>query len=284
MLNNDKENKRYHISYDYEFLAEYQIRHNKPSGWMPLLLDAVNKLVPPGPRQVLLEVGGGTNSYLNFVKGDYVKLVSDYVPQALQGMSGVERLAMALPQTALRSGVAEMVSACAVIEHLPPDIYQESLEEIARLSRRFLALTGPFYQNLESARVKCKQCGAIFQSDGHFRRYELNDLYNLQDFFGGLIMLGFCGTPRTLFMTKVRYRLKQIRYLLRRIGLNNYPNIPFLKCPACQAVAFHNYEDYKALVDKIDLPCWLTDTPFSHGNVAQFFFAVFDMQANHIGL
>jgi uncharacterized C2H2 Zn-finger protein len=251
---------------------------------MSFLIEAVRELLPPHGQATLLDVGGGTNSYLVFLDGEYRKIVSDSVSESLDHMAGVEKIVAALPDTGLPESMADWVSACELIEHLPPESYGKGLVEIARLSRRFVAITCPFFQHLESGHLKCGRCGALYQCDGHYRRFTLEDIYGLQEFFGGLVRLGFSGQPRAFLMIRLRYRLKEIRYLMRRIGLYRYPELPFAKCPVCGVETFKDYEDYQARVKRLDSTYWLAPLPLVNGKVGEHFMAVFDRQAKPLVL
>ncbi len=75
---------------DYEFLARHQVRKTRPNGMMLFLIDAVGDLLSGSPQSVLLDVGGGTNSYLTFLRSGHRKVVCDAVPTSMEGLTGVE--------------------------------------------------------------------------------------------------------------------------------------------------------------------------------------------------
>lgn len=271
-----------HYFDDYEFLSRHQVARQRPDESHLRIMETAKDLLSGCDRAILLDLGGGTNSYLTYLEGNYTKIISDWVARSLLMMRGVEKVVAALPDIPFSDGTVEWASACAVIEHLPPEIYEKSLQEIARVSKRFVALTGPFFQHLESAYLQCDHCRAIYQCEGHFRRYELADLYALQQYFGGLVRLGFIGNPRGLGETRRRYVLKKFRYGLRTMGLANYPKVPFTQCPVCRTEVFHEYETYKARAENSDSNCWLVPLPFSKSKVGEHFVAVFDREAGYL--
>jgi hypothetical protein len=273
-----------HIFRDYDFLAAYQVPKSRPCGLMSFLMDAVRDFLPPDETTTLLDVGGGTNSYLVFLEGGYRKIVADSVAGSLKGMAGVETMVAALPATGLPEGMADWVSACEVIEHLPPEVYHQGLVELARLSKRFVAITSPFFQHLASGQIKCGRCGVMHQCEGHYRRFDWPDIYQLQSYFGGLVRLGFAVQPRPFWLTGLRYRLKQIRYGMRRLGLCPYPEPPFAKCPVCGAEAFHDYAGYRARVAQLQTTYWVAPLASTNGTVGEHFMAVFDRDAAPVNL
>ena len=270
---------------DYDFLARHQVRARRPSGMMMFVIDAVTDFLPNPNGTTLLDMGGGTNSHLTHISEDYRRIVTDCSAEAIAGLSSVETIHALLPRTGLPDGMADLVSACAVIEHLPPQIYNESLKELARLTNRFTVITGPFHQHLESAYVKCRQCGIEYQCEGHFRRFELKEIEKLQNHFGGIVRLGFWGARKPLTTYRLHYRLKQVRYLLRRLGLIAYPAVPFTKCPACQAEEFNAYESYVSNALEPNQDYWVVTLPCTGRTlVGEHFMVMMDKNADPVEL
>ena len=266
---------------DYDFLARYQVRIDRPNGQMQFLIDSVQALLPDEEGVTLIDLGGGTNSYLSFMHTARRRIVCDCEPEALAGMRGVETIRAALPETGLPDGMAEWVSAAELIEHLPAPVYEASLREIARLSRRFAAITAPFMQHLESGLVRCVACRSLYQCEGHLRRYAWTDILGLQERLGGLVRFGFFRQLQSMSRKRVGYQLRRLRHVLRRLGLCGYARPPFTKCPVCQHEEFFDYEGHQRRARQQEDPSWLAPLPWSGGGtVGNFFLAVFDRQAS----
>ena len=262
---------------DYDFLAKYQVRANRPTGIMLFFIDAIRRFLPDAEKRTLLDLGGGTNTYLTYIGGDYQKIAVDCSQDSLKKLAGVRTALGSLPGTGLSSGLADWVSASEVIEHLPPEIYEKSLMEIARLTKRYIAVSSPFFQHLESANVECEHCGVVYQCEGHFRSFRLNDIMHLQNYFGRLISIGFWGKPRSLIAIQMRYRFKQIRYFLRKMRVMAYPKPPFYRCPVCMHEEFHDYDNYKTRSSEPDQKYFNASLPLTrHGLFGDNFMAVFD--------
>jgi SAM-dependent methyltransferase len=74
----------------------------------------------------------------------------------------------------------DLVLCCETIEHLPDDVFQRTLDELARVSRRSILITVPFEEDLRLHLTRCRDCGAIFHVWGHCRRFtsrQLDDLF-----------------------------------------------------------------------------------------------------------
>ena len=266
---------------DYTFLARHQVRRNRPNGQMRFLMDGCLRLLPHPEQATILDLGGGTNSYLTFLNIGQRKIICDPEAEALAGMRGVETVEAALPRTGLPSGIADWVSAGELIEHLAPEVYEEGLREIARLSRRFVAITSPFYQHLASSLVRCSGCGSLYRCDGHFRRYTWADIQGLQAYFGRLVRLGFFTRPQAMFDKRIAYRLRHVRQILRGMRLWPYARPPFTKCPICMHEEFFAYEEHQRESGHAEDTYWLTPLPWcGEGIVGDFFLAVFDRDSS----
>jgi hypothetical protein len=271
---------------NYDFLAKHQVRVQQPTGVMLFLVEAVNALLPADENATLIDVGGGTNSYLTFLPEGYRRVIVDCAAKALRdGFQGIRTVVGALPEMGLRTGIAEWVSACQVIEHLAPDIYAKSLAEPARLSNRFVAITSPFLQHLESANVRCERCKAIYQCEGHFRTFGVNDIIGLQNYFGGLVRIGFRGSGQSLRRIVFLNRIKQIRYFLRRIGLLRFPKVSFTKCPVCGHEEFHGNASVSSTEDVPDQAYFVARVDLSRRAMfGKTFMAVFERGASCVEL
>lgn len=73
----------------------------------------------------------------------------------------------------------ELVIASEIIEHLGYEIYQRALNEISRVSSKYIFITVPNHENLRKGRVICPNCGCRFHSDWHVRSYSQENMVYL---------------------------------------------------------------------------------------------------------
>ena len=78
----------------------------------------------------------------------------------------------------------DCVTCLQVIEHVPDNMYDSALSELARISRKYLIVSIPFNENLEKGFTKCPKCYSEFNSDLHFRTFNLETVEYLFDSYG----------------------------------------------------------------------------------------------------
>jgi cyclopropane fatty-acyl-phospholipid synthase-like methyltransferase len=71
-------------------------------------------------------------------------------------------------------GRFDIVSACEVIEHLQGENLARAFSELRRVlaDKGFLVATTPFKEDVESARIKCPHCSAVFHPGGHLHSFD----------------------------------------------------------------------------------------------------------------
>ena len=82
---------------DYEFLAKYHVRDTCPSIPHKIASDIVAK----GNYSILLDVGGGINTYLQQFNSSYKTIVVDVAIGSLRKLDCDERIVGALPRIPL---------------------------------------------------------------------------------------------------------------------------------------------------------------------------------------
>jgi hypothetical protein len=57
------------------------------------------------------------------------------------------------------------------LEHLPAGIYEKTIGELKRVSRRYLLISVPNQENLDDETMVCHNCGARMHRYGHLRNF-----------------------------------------------------------------------------------------------------------------
>lgn len=79
----------------------------------------------------------------------------------------------------------DCVVAHDVIEHLPVTVFQQAINEIARVAGKFIVIAVPFEEDLEDNVSECPSCKTIFNNDLHFRSFDkktINQLFSSAGF------------------------------------------------------------------------------------------------------
>lgn len=71
----------------------------------------------------------------------------------------------------LETKAYDCVTCLQVIEHLPVNIYEKGLDELARLSSKYIIVSVPNNEVLEDSYTKCPNCKSIFNREMHLRSF-----------------------------------------------------------------------------------------------------------------
>lgn len=227
---------------DYDFLAKYVRKDNILSVHQLLAAKIVSEL----QIKSVLDIGGGSHSYICSLGGKYDTAIVDLSSESLRNVHSKWKFTGALPNIPVRTGTFELVSVLEVLEHINLSIYEDSLREISRISNRYVLISAPFLQDLSGAYVLCDKCETVFQCEGHVRQFNMKQINILQKYFGGLLDIYFFGQRLgNYFLALSTITMKSIvRRLLQQVFRKNYCHPPFTKCPKCEYEIFNNYEEY----------------------------------------
>jgi len=186
----------------------------------------VLELIPESARSVL-DVGSGNGLLARLSRGKHPIVSLDRSIAALQQAEGkrCQGTAFALP---FGTDSFDVVVSMEMLEHLPAPSYQPALEEITRVSRKYIIITVPFMESLTRSFVTCPQCYCYFHPYYHVRQYDADILHNLFALCGwSCTLLEPVGISRTKRMQPV---WQLIRLYFHRRGAN-FPRDA--TCPQC---------------------------------------------------
>jgi SAM-dependent methyltransferase len=73
----------------------------------------------------------------------------------------------------------DLVMATEILEHLPQEIYACVLQEMVRVTQKYILVTVPNDENLDENIAVCPACGSRFHVWGHRRKYTTRELGKL---------------------------------------------------------------------------------------------------------
>jgi len=128
----------------------------------------------------------------------------------------------------IKSNRLDMVLICEVLEHLTDRTLFVALQEIERVTNKYILVTVPFEETLPAQWRKCSKCGYIFHAWGHVRRFRLK---TLRDFFE----YAHLNLMQTQFLGPKEPRIPTIFYVVARKLGNVWDSDPMnpLPCPKC---------------------------------------------------
>ena len=186
-------------------------------------IDYTLNLIPDDCKS-LLEVGCGDGRILNQIKNNYKTIYGvDISKEGLKKVEVPTKLAD-VSQLPFQDNSFDIVLCCEVLEHIPYETYQKSLEELERVAKKYILISVPNNENLKLKRVTCPICGCSFNPYRHLRKYNLKELNRLFSKFKP-------GTYRKVLQNKVypSFLIKILKF--SNILKFNFPDSAL--CPQC---------------------------------------------------
>ncbi|MBK8510787.1 MAG: class I SAM-dependent methyltransferase [Saprospiraceae bacterium] len=150
----------------------------------------------------LADIGCGNGVFLHYVANQfpYLDLLGvDRSSTALKFLR-TKKLEAGIDQIPLSDKSVDCVSCLEVIEHLPLNVYEKGLDEITRISKKYIIISVPFKEILEHSHNKCPSCTSIFNYELHLRSFDVKVMTEL------LETRGFKCTDYCTTGTGVSYR------------------------------------------------------------------------------
>jgi SAM-dependent methyltransferase len=192
--------------------------------YTPQQEDRFNQIVDMIPRDVrsILDVGAGFGHLLEKVekvlglKGVGIEITEEKVDYARK--RGVDLRKGDISKLQFNDESFDIVISCEVIEHLPYMVYEKGIQEIMRVSRKYILVEVPF--NEKRIFIRCPYCGATFHPNFHMRSFNESSMKELfpKTF---LIDMKKIGNAREFLFADV----------LSCVPRRSWP--PFSVCPSC---------------------------------------------------
>ncbi|MCD4795134.1 MAG: class I SAM-dependent methyltransferase [Bacteroidales bacterium] len=234
-----------------DFKKEY---YENDEFWKPSVLGKRDKvriektytLLPKEIKNVL-DVGCGNGLFCNYILEKKTKI----------NITGIDRSDSALKHVLTNKAIGDItnipfkdkefdcVTSLQVIEHLTVDDYKKALNELVRVSNKYVLISVPLNEKIDKNVTKCPICKTIFNVDLHLRNYNNNDLQILfSDFNYSCISTTTTGSGKKYIGLNYLMKLKNHSHKLK-----NKFNAPI--CPVC---GFKNVDFYiKTNAEKIGI-------------------------------
>jgi len=128
----------------------------------------------------------------------------------------------------------DMVSCMEVLEHLPKETFVLALNELSRVSSRYILISVPYDQNLRLSLTECSECCCRFNPYYHLRKFDQNTMLHLFDEKGFRCVEVFYIKPSRIVPDEIEKLLRIFgaikRIILRESGPSMQKNAI---CPAC---------------------------------------------------
>jgi SAM-dependent methyltransferase len=143
-------------------------------------IEITSKLIPQDVKS-LADIGCGNGVFLNFIAQKFPEMDLIGVDRSEFALNLVKtkKLNGDIGNIPLEDHQYDCVSCLEVIEHLPIGVYENALNELCRISKKYIIISVPFEEKIEDSYTKCPCCLTIFNWELHLRRFEKNDIIRL---------------------------------------------------------------------------------------------------------
>jgi SAM-dependent methyltransferase len=162
----------------------------------------------PNDVKCVLDVGCGAGIVMNELVRRFPLVVgADFVFEPLKQVQSFQIQASAdfLP---FPGHSFDAVVATELIEHLPERMRSQALQEMPRLTKKYILITVPHREVLEMNQAKCAECGCIFHKHRHtmgFDKQQMSKLFIAHFVLENINLMG----RRTKLLPRVLVKLYQ---------------------------------------------------------------------------
>lgn len=137
-------------------------------------------LVPKDVKN-LVDLGCGNGVFLNHLMSLRPELRLTGVDRSQSALKYVQTTTInsSIDKLPFDDNSFDCVSCLEVIEHLPIDLYNRAIQEIARVAAKYIIISVPYKEDLEESFNKCPRCKSTFSYELHVRSFSDNDMGNL---------------------------------------------------------------------------------------------------------
>lgn len=193
----------------------------------------------PKDVETILDAGCGNGAISNYLEGYTIKGI-DRSEEALKYFKHDKSIG-SLESLPFEDGAFDLVLCSDVLEHLPKEVFERAINELQRVSKKYLLIISPNAEDLEASYVKCAECSTIFNINWHLRSLGLNDLIEV-------FKQGYSPMEYTYFGDKWANDPME-KYRLKRSSDTGYKSWEQAVCPLCQAQQKANEKHSNTAVD-----------------------------------
>ncbi|HJV46676.1 MAG TPA: class I SAM-dependent methyltransferase, partial [Bacillota bacterium] len=130
--------------------------------------DLVISKIPTDVKSIL-DVGSGNGVITNRLIDLFDRVCAvDISEEALKYVQAEKRIG-SIDQLPFEDNEFDLILITDVLEHLPDPIFQQGIQELKRVAKKYVLIVTPFQEKLEFVQMKCKKCSCQFHVNLHIR-------------------------------------------------------------------------------------------------------------------
>jgi hypothetical protein len=134
----------------------------------------------PTDVQTILEVGAGDGLVVDALcKAGYAPVAFDLSFNALRRINSNKSVQGEASQLPFTNNSFDLVLSCELLEHIPDSIFQNVVNEISNVAKKYIIITVPYREHLEWSYARCPACGCIFNGAYHIRSFDEKGIKSL---------------------------------------------------------------------------------------------------------
>jgi glycosyltransferase involved in cell wall biosynthesis/SAM-dependent methyltransferase len=198
------------------------------------------KSIIPNDVKTLLDAGCGNGAISNYLDAYEVTGV-DRSKEALKYFK-YRKVLGSLDDLPFEDNSFDIVICSDVLEHLPDGVFEDTINELKRVSSKYILIISPNREDLEANQCKCKKCDTVFHMNWHIKSLGVDDIISLfKESYSPLVY--------TYFGEKWSSEPK-VKYLLQRSESKGYKHWENAVCPLCNTNQ-ENKEESFVEIDKL---------------------------------
>lgn len=140
-------------------------------------LPLLESMIPDGINDII-DVGCGNGIITNVLSKKYDVTGVDSSEKALKFIEG-KSVQSQINSISLPDKCADLVLCSEVLEHLPSEVLYKGVEELIRISKKYILISVPNQELLKAYFVECSNCGHKFHATEHVNSFTSKKLANL---------------------------------------------------------------------------------------------------------
>lgn len=150
---------------------------NKSNRYMNRKIDLILDNIPKDVESII-DIGAGNGTITNVLNKYYQVTGVERNENAAQYIES-EKIIGSCENIDIADRSFDMVFSSELLEHLEKDIFIKSIQEMKRLSRKYIFLTFPNNETIEKDFIQCLYCNKVFNRTYHIRSLGIKDIKNL---------------------------------------------------------------------------------------------------------
>jgi SAM-dependent methyltransferase len=165
----------------------------------PFFREKVRIMIAMIPEEVksIVDLGCGDGEITNILAQKYDVIGVDRSKEALKHVK-CKTILSSCEKIDINNNSFDLVFSSELLEHLPDEIFNKTINEMMRITRRYILISVPYKENLRFRFIRCEKCKYTFHIYGHLQTFSIK---KLQNYFYNckLRSYAFCGDYEPIY-------------------------------------------------------------------------------------